>query len=197
MPPLAPYTIEQDSHSMSSNGSLSNDSWITQPPSTTDELNLSSSSQHQNQSNLQGGGDSNSSTPVPRRNMGGRRPTKPNNLSPEEEEKRKVRRERNKLAAARCRKRRVDHTNELVDEVDGLEKKKQNLQTEIQTLQREKEDLELLLDGHRSVCRLHGNSNGVRSRSPIDVKPNPNILPLLNKVKVEPLEFDGPPSPKR
>lgn len=35
-------------------------------------------------------------------------------VSPEEEERRKVRRERNKLAAARCRKRRLDHTNELV-----------------------------------------------------------------------------------
>lgn len=36
-------------------------------------------------------------------------------ISPEEEERRKLRRERNKLAAARCRKRRLDHTNELVE----------------------------------------------------------------------------------
>ena len=35
-------------------------------------------------------------------------------LSPEEEERRKVRRERNKQAAAKCRQRRVDHTNELI-----------------------------------------------------------------------------------
>lgn len=34
-----------------------------------------------------------------RRNMGGRRPKHPSNLTPEEEAKRKVRRERNKLAA--------------------------------------------------------------------------------------------------
>lgn len=50
-----------------------------------------------------------------RRNMGGRKPTKDLNISPEEEERRRVRRERNKLAAARCRKRRVDHTNALIE----------------------------------------------------------------------------------
>lgn len=49
-----------------------------------------------------------------RRNMGGRKPAKDLNISPEEEERRRVRRERNKAAAARCRKRRVDHTNQLV-----------------------------------------------------------------------------------
>jgi fos-like antigen len=49
-----------------------------------------------------------------RRNMGGRKPTKDLNISPEEEERRRIRRERNKAAAARCRKRRVDHTNSLV-----------------------------------------------------------------------------------
>ena len=36
-------------------------------------------------------------------------------LTPEEEQKRRVRRERNKLAAAKCRQRRVDHTNALVE----------------------------------------------------------------------------------
>jgi len=36
-------------------------------------------------------------------------------MSAEEEQRRQVRRERNKLAAARCRKRRMDHTNELLE----------------------------------------------------------------------------------
>mgnify|MGYP001613232853 CR=1 FL=1 len=35
-------------------------------------------------------------------------------LTPEEAERRKVRRERNKLAAAKCRQRRVDLTNRLI-----------------------------------------------------------------------------------
>lgn len=57
-------------------------------------------------------------TPVPtpsgRRN-GGRRPNKNINCSPEEEQRRNMRRERNKIAAARCRKRRLDHTNALLE----------------------------------------------------------------------------------
>jgi len=36
-------------------------------------------------------------------------------LSAEEEERRRIRRERNKLAAAKCRQRRVDHTNRLMN----------------------------------------------------------------------------------
>ncbi|CAG5131728.1 unnamed protein product, partial [Candidula unifasciata] len=42
------------------------------------------------------------------------RRNKDEKLPPEEEERRRVRRERNKLAAAKCRQRRVDHTNILV-----------------------------------------------------------------------------------
>lgn len=47
---------------------------------------------------------------------GGRRPKEEQmQLAPEEEEKRKQRRMRNKEAAARCRKRRLDHMTELSD----------------------------------------------------------------------------------
>lgn len=87
--------------------------------------------------------------------MGGRRPKSSANLSPEEEEKRRVRRERNKLAAARCRKRRVDQTNDLLGKVQILENEKNKLQRDIQDLQAEKDDLECLLQTHRSQCKLH------------------------------------------
>uniref|UniRef100_A0A182Q2C9 BZIP domain-containing protein n=1 Tax=Anopheles farauti TaxID=69004 RepID=A0A182Q2C9_9DIPT len=122
-----------------------------------------------------------------RRNVGGRRPHKPSNLTPEEEEKRRIRRERNKQAAARCRRRREDHTNELVDETDQLEKKRQSLSQEIHQLQQEKEDLEFLLESHREHCRLQ-----VR-RSPIDLKPADHMLEsiapfVLAKIKTEPDE---------
>lgn len=50
-----------------------------------------------------------------KRNMGGRRPTRTVGMTPEEEERRQIRRERNKMAAARCRKRRMDHTNALLE----------------------------------------------------------------------------------
>lgn len=99
-----------------------------------------------------------------RRNMGGRRPNRTIGMSPEEEARRQIRRERNKMAAARCRKRRMDHTNALIEETKDLEEKKHNLTEEIQNLQQLKEELELLLDAHRAVCRL-------RSTSPPDVKP--------------------------
>merc|ERR1711899_392750 len=68
---------------------------------------------------------------------GGRKPRdkEEETLCPEEEERRKMRRERNKLAAARCRKRRVDQTESLQDEVNLWEGKKKALQEEIQQLQ--------------------------------------------------------------
>ncbi|XP_053678803.1 transcription factor kayak [Anopheles nili] len=122
-----------------------------------------------------------------RRNVGGRRPHKPSNLSPEEEEKRRIRRERNKQAAARCRRRREDHTNDLVDETDQLEKRRQSLQHEIQQLQQEKDELEFLLESHRKSCSLQAGAR----RSPIELKPTELegisrfVLP---KIKTEPEE---------
>lgn len=101
--------------------------------------------------------------------MGGRRPNHNQpNVSPEEEERRNVRRERNKMAAARCRKRRLDHTNELIEETEGLERKKQNLQSEIRQLQHDREELQFILETHRACCRLQTNR---RAKSPPDVKP--------------------------
>ncbi|KAM3962529.1 LOW QUALITY PROTEIN: transcription factor kayak [Aphomia sociella] len=139
-------------------------------------------------------GDSSSSPglPVPkRRNMGGRRPTKtPQDLSPEEEERRKIRRERNKMAAARCRKRRLDHTNELQDETDKLEEKKQLLQEEISKLKADRQNLEMILQKHLPSCRLKK-----RPTSPPDIKPfqhDPYCYPEIPedgvRVKVETME---------
>ncbi|CAH0728268.1 unnamed protein product, partial [Brenthis ino] len=119
---------------------------------------------------LSASGDSSSSPGLPapkRRNMGGRRPTKaPQDITPEEEERRKIRRERNKMAAARCRKRRLDHTNELQEETDKLEEKKQALQDEIRKLTADREQLQTILHNHMPICRLNK-----RSTSPPDVKP--------------------------
>uniref|UniRef100_A0A0A9ZHE2 BZIP domain-containing protein n=2 Tax=Lygus hesperus TaxID=30085 RepID=A0A0A9ZHE2_LYGHE len=106
-----------------------------------------------------------STPPQNRRNTGGRKPIRDKSISPEEEERRKVRRERNKLAAARCRKRRLDHTNELLLETDDLQDKKQGLENEIQMLQSKKEELEYLLENHQ-CCKMSDRPN-----SPEDVKP--------------------------
>lgn len=149
---------------------------------------------------LSASGDSLSSSPglpMPkRRNMGGRRPTKaPQDISPEEEERRQVRRERNKMAAARCRKRRLDHTNELQDETDKLEEKKQSLKEEIRKLNSEREQLHSVLEAHMISCRLHK-----RPASPPDVKPFQDSIPYPYpmvedgvRVKVEDVEQTADP----
>jgi len=73
-------------------------------------------------------------------------------LTPEEQERLALRRERNKLAAARCRKRRVDQTDSLQSQVDTWEEKKRLLQAEIHALQTQREELQFILDTHKSVC---------------------------------------------
>jgi fos-like antigen len=82
----------------------------------------------------------------------GRRVSKYNqedeSLSPEERERLRTRRQRNKEAAARCRKRRVDQTNTLQDEVDRWIAKKRAMEEEIGILTREKDELEYILTQH-------------------------------------------------
>merc|ERR1712038_2105989 len=55
-------------------------------------------------------------------------------MDPEEEEKRRLRRDRNRLAAAKCRKRRLDQIETLQLEVDGWEKRNKKLEDEIAAL---------------------------------------------------------------
>ncbi|RVE41622.1 hypothetical protein evm_013727 [Chilo suppressalis] len=142
-------------------------------------------------------GDSSSSPGLPapkRRNMGGRRPTKaPQDLSPEEEERRKIRRERNKMAAARCRKRRLDHTNELQEETDKLEDKKRALRDELDRLRADRDHLQSVLHHHLSACRLARTLEApVPAPSPPDVKPFSYAYEQLPdeavRVKVEAVE---------
>ncbi|XP_036438383.1 proto-oncogene c-Fos isoform X2 [Colossoma macropomum] len=84
----------------------------------------------------------------------GRRKGQKEQLSPEEEERRRIRRERNKLAAAKCRNRRRELTDSLQAETDQLEEEKAALQAEISTLMKEKEQLELLLSTHNPHCKI-------------------------------------------
>ncbi|XP_024268226.1 protein fosB isoform X3 [Oncorhynchus tshawytscha] len=75
-------------------------------------------------------------------------------LTPEEQEKRRVRRERNKLAAAKCRNRRRELTDRLQGETDILEEEKSELEAEISELQKEKERLEFVLVAHEPSCKI-------------------------------------------
>ncbi|XP_076004855.1 v-fos FBJ murine osteosarcoma viral oncogene homolog Ab [Genypterus blacodes] len=75
-------------------------------------------------------------------------------VNPEEEEKRKVRRERNKQAAAKCRNRRRELTDTLQAETDQLEDEKSGLQNDIANLLKEKERLEFILAAHQPICKI-------------------------------------------
>lgn len=183
-------TLTQIPHTSSSSSSSSSTSGVhLRPPtahtatSTATTLTMPSQIQEQHQ-----------------RRTGGRRPIKDERLSAEEEERRCLRRERNKLAAARCRKRRLDQTNMLQDETDDLEDKKSELQTEIQLLQQQRDELEFLLATHKAVCRRHVQGGAapapvVTSAAPVSVAVTatgpPPALRMIKKpamVKEEPMD---------
>jgi|688.fasta_scaffold1964249_1 fos-like antigen len=75
----------------------------------------------------------------------------------DDDKRRLIRRERNKEAAARCRKRRVDQTVCLEEEVSQWEERNDNWKREIETLEAQKRHLLSLLDGHRTGnCKMGG-----------------------------------------
>lgn len=109
-------------------------------------------------------------------------------LSHDELERRRIRRERNKLAAAKCRNRRRELTDSLQSETDELEDEKSRLQKEIADLQKEKEKLELVLEAHRPICKIEESDS--------DSDPNPS-LSTLEGIKMEPVGRSRPgPSTK-
>ncbi|XP_075940606.1 protein c-Fos-like [Anarhichas minor] len=75
-------------------------------------------------------------------------------VTPEEDEKKRVRRERNKQAAAKCRNRRRELTDTLQAETDELEDEKSGLQSDITNLLKEKERLEFILAAHQPICKI-------------------------------------------
>ncbi|XP_076877381.1 fos-related antigen 1a isoform X2 [Brachyhypopomus gauderio] len=104
-------------------------------------------------------------------------------LSPEEFERRRVRRERNKVAAAKCRNRRRELTDTLQTETDQLENEKSCLQKEIAELQKEKDKLELVLEAHRPICKVQDSDSDSDSN---------NLIPPLCGIKIEPVDSERP-----
>ncbi|XP_076463446.1 uncharacterized protein LOC143295707 isoform X2 [Babylonia areolata] len=101
---------------------------------------------------VEGSSSSSSSAAAPQRKY--TRRSRHEKLSPEEERRRAVRRERNKVAAAKCRQRRVDHTNCLVEETEKLEAEQNDLENEIQSLKQQRDQLEFILQAHVPVCKV-------------------------------------------
>jgi len=110
-------------------------------------------------------------------------------MTPEEFEKKTLRRERNKLAAAKCRQRRVDLTNSLLNESENLEEQQVKLEDEIQSLQQQKEQLEFLLQAHKPLCPKKFSSDS----APCSSSQRPNSLPVASAVFTAVSEATGIP----
>merc|ERR1711992_340355 len=102
-------------------------------------------------------------------------------LDPEEDEKRTMRRNRNRLAAARCRQKRLDQIESLQVEVNNWEKKNRSLEEEVAALKADKEELQYILAAHRNTCSLQVKVEPViEEESPVymEVQPKEETVKL-------------------
>jgi len=76
-------------------------------------------------------------------------------LPPEEAQKRRLRRERNKVAAAKCRNKRKETAFKLEEETKRLEKEHQYLKTIRTNLVEEKNKLQKILFSHQQKCMFN------------------------------------------
>ncbi|KAM4632868.1 fos-related antigen 2-like [Polymixia lowei] len=104
-------------------------------------------------------------------------------LNHDDEEKRRLRRERNKMAAAKCRKRRRDLTDHLQEETEELEREQTSLQTQVQELWEERRRLEVLLQSHASVCTQSCDADRPQ---PHTGPPSPHLLPAQHAEAPDP-----------
>merc|ERR1712135_31194 len=103
---------------------------------------------------------SSSATPAKPKGTPGRKREVPDHvLTPAEANKRHIRRERNKLAAAKCRNRRRELTDRLQGQTDQLEEDLHQLNMEVQALLQEKERLEFILADNAPQCKAGINDN--------------------------------------
>ena len=70
------------------------------------------------------------------------------------EEKRRKRRERNKIAATKCRNKKKAQTEKLLKENEEIQKLNEKLKLEIRTLETEEKNLKNLLEKHKVSCNV-------------------------------------------
>ncbi|XP_006824836.1 cyclic AMP-dependent transcription factor ATF-3-like isoform X2 [Saccoglossus kowalevskii] len=75
-------------------------------------------------------------------------------LTPEEEARRHERREKNRLAATKCRNKKRERAQQLEKETKKLQSQKDILMQQIQELQEEREQLSYLLQSHLMNCTV-------------------------------------------
>merc|ERR1712110_1159141 len=93
-------------------------------------------------------------------------------LDPEEDAKRKMRRNRNRLAAAKCRQKRLDQISELQVEVTNWERRNRSL-----------EEQQYILAAHRTYCTLQVKVEQVESEGKQE---SPAFFDNLEKMTVKP-----------
>jgi hypothetical protein len=118
-------------------------------------------------------------------------------LPPNEERKRQERRERNKEAAARCRRKREDLTLDLLKQTQELNFEREKLKKMNHDLIYEKQRLESLLSTHENVCvhskanksfkTTNNNNNTNTNNSNQSVQSQPQQPTILLKLKKEEL----------
>ncbi|XP_038582512.1 cyclic AMP-dependent transcription factor ATF-3 [Micropterus salmoides] len=73
-------------------------------------------------------------------------------VTPQEHDRRKRRRERNKIAAAKCRNKKKEKTECLQKESEKLESVNADLKAQIEELKQQKQQLVYMLNLHRPTC---------------------------------------------
>ncbi|UJR30637.1 hypothetical protein I4U23_018161 [Adineta vaga] len=101
------------------------------------------------------------------------RKSKDEQLPPEENVKRQQRRDRNKQAAAKCRKKRNELREQLEKTELILNEQQQNLERSVQNLADQKNQLELLLHRHACLKKPHLSTASNFNLSKTDVKTIP------------------------
>jgi len=84
-------------------------------------------------------------------------------LTPEEEERRYARREKNRLAAAKCRERQRDRADTLLKETMQLESQNNDLRQQIKKLNDEKEHLSFALSMHQLQSNVGNHTCKLKS----------------------------------
>ena len=116
-------------------------------------------------------------------------------LDPEEDAKRKMRRNRNRLAAAKCRQKRLDQIADLQVEVAKWEMKNRSLEEEVASLREEKEELQYVLAAHRQSCSLQikVEQEESQSQSPVLEPAKPQRPASLSLTPVTVKNIEGVP----
>ncbi|KAM9798659.1 cyclic AMP-dependent transcription factor ATF-3 [Neosynchiropus ocellatus] len=151
-PTLADVSCGTLTPGLTSPGHLTLDDFTDFCPTVRDELRLSIQTRRQSDglgldlgADLSSDGASSSSDLHPE--TGGRR-----EMSRDELDRRKRRRERNKIAAAKCRNKKKEKTETLQKESEKLESVNTDLKSQIQTLKQQKQQLVYMLNLHRPTC---------------------------------------------